>query len=72
MASSADLHAAVMTYLTAYGGAHGADAAYHEFESSDPELEFAVPADPSSIQDVFFILLLDLQWGSQTIYRSSM
>ena len=67
MASSADLHAAVMTYLTAYGGAHGADAAYPEFEFSDPELEFAAPADPSSIRDVFFILLLDMQWGSQTI-----
>ena len=67
MASSADLHAAVATYLAAYGGAHSADAAYHEFEFADPELEFAAPADPSSIRDVFFILLLDMQWGSQTI-----
>ena len=68
MASSADLHAAVISYLAAYDGADdGADAAYPEFEFADPELEFAAPADPSSIRDVFFILLLDMQWGSQTI-----
>ncbi len=68
MASSADLHAAVAAYLAAYDGADdGADAAYPEFEFADPELEFAAPTDPSSSRDVFFILLLDMQWGSQTI-----
>ena len=58
---SADmLHAAVKAYFAAAGAAAGAAAAY-------PEFEFAAPAEPSSIQDVFFVLLLDMQWGSQSI-----
>ena len=58
---SADmLHAAVKAYFASAGAAAGAAAAY-------PEFEFAAPAEPSSIQDVFFVLLLDMQWGSQSI-----
>ena len=55
---SADMHAAVAAYFAAAGAAAGAAAAYPEF---------AAPAEPSSIRDVFFILLLDMQWGSQSI-----
>ena len=54
---SADmLHAAVKACFAAAGAA----AAY-------PEFEFAAPAEPLSIQDVFCVLLLDMKWGSQSI-----
>ena len=55
---SADLHAAVAALIAAAGAAAGAAAAYPEF---------AAPAEPPLIWDVFFILLLDMQWGSQSI-----